>query len=195
MTTKIAHMPRVLEPGERGGYRCPSCFHLASTSTVEVLHRLMSVICSKCRDTYDIDSAEIHVLRSCEDLLTDVDQIFSRKWYHSTGSETWHSDVLNNSLIPLVHIGTYHAAIDRAKMVTGGHMRGRWLYRLAIDADALVHPEIFSDHNDLDGFVGTALYDGYDVIRYVNRWESPGSVSLLINPSFFTVLDQRPIVW
>lgn len=180
---------RVLPPGERGGPRCPFCNRRVSKDTRDILSRLLPAMCS-CGERFSLDEANIPVLRRCADLLTDTSKIFTRRWYHGTSLDDWHTGVLLAPFTPLVHIGTRYAALERGKSLSR-----LFLYTIKVDAGATVHPEIFPDYNDLDGDVDTDRYDGYSVVRYINRWESPGSISLLINPGVITVLDKTALVW
>ena len=179
---------RVLEPGERGGIRCPHCKKRVSKDTRDILNMMIPVRCS-CGDRFSIYEADIPVLRRCTDLLTDTSKIFTRRWYHGTSLDDWHNGVLLARRVPLVHIGTRYAALERGKSLSR-----LFLYTIKVDAGATVHPKIFPDYNDLDGAVDAHWYDGYDAIRYINRWESPGSISLLINPNLITVLDKTALV-
>lgn len=96
--------------------------------------------------------------------------------------------MLDADPIPLVHIGTRYSALDRAK-----HAGADYLYRLRVDPLATIHPLIskdkFDDWNEREGL--STFH--YDIYRYTNMWESPGSISLLVKPTAITVVDYQPL--
>lgn len=96
-------------------------------------------------------------------------------------------DVLNADPIPIVHVGSRYSAEQRA-----AHM-GTYdnLFKLRISPEATIDPEIWEDQED-SWEVAMVDYE-YDVTRYVNMWESPGSISLLVKPTVIDLVSQTHV--
>lgn len=112
-------------------------------------------------------------------------------WYHATSRENW-LDTLqacdDDWFIPLVHVGTVEAATDRMKFY-------RWvpkvyMYKVRLKTGTVLNTEVFEDE---DNWPETPddLWDGSEAFRYVNGFESVGSVSLLVNPRQLILEDVR----
>lgn len=65
-----------------------------------------------------------------------------------------------------------------------------YLWQVTLNIEAILSDAILEDHNDW-------LYDvdesgrktlGADAIRYLNKWESAGSISLLVDPRYLTAV-------
>lgn len=171
---------------DRRPYRCPRCETLLTVAqTISVQKWWPNVKCRECNNLLDIYSVKVDLLPSCERFLTD-ETVLKTQWHHSTYRKDWHNDVLNSPEYPIVHLGTYQAAEARARDIQDRpvwEMKYRFVVRLK--KDATIDPEVLEDVDEWDD--SAALYN-YDVTRYVNRFESPGSVSLLAKPDAFTVI-------
>jgi len=65
------------------------------------------------------------------------------------------------------------------------------LFKLRISPEATIDPEIWEDQED-SWEVAMVDYE-YDVTRYVNMWESPGSISLLVKPTVIDLVSQTHV--
>lgn len=117
-----------------------------------------------------------------------------KTWFHATTRENWFEDI-NSEVEPLiVHIGLKSTAMARASdiLATSGGTYYLWEVRLA--KTAKVNPNILDDNNHWPIFVGEMddKYDGYsddyEVTRYLNRWETPGALSLLVQAGALEVV-------
>lgn len=123
-----------------------------------------------------------------------VDAVFYSVWHHFSTSEfnnpaSWLSSVIEDD-VP-VHVGTYRSSSTlqrwHKRRIRSSHLppvNGIW--RMRIKPEAIMHPKVAKDYSAWD----TGVPDGYDVLRYLNVWESPGQISLLVNPRMLT-LDTR----
>lgn len=103
-------------------------------------------------------------------------------WFHATTVPNWLITVQGCRPRPYVHVGTRHAALERAAQFsrTGPRLPQSYdLHRLYIDAQALVYPHIVQD---LDDWVDVVQDDGPQVYAYRNEYEHSGSVSLMVDP-------------
>lgn len=174
-------------------YSCRSCN--ASFSNVQVQKfrvDFMNMVCS-CGDKMNLVDSAVSVLPESAHML-DIDEVKSSVWYHATESDNWLDAVKQLELIPYVHIGTRKAAMDRAKQISKRSLRrtGKnskiWLWQVTVDSNASIASSILDDEDDWLTAVTECSVKGLggNAIRYVNRYESTGSVSLLIDPTFIS---------
>lgn len=98
-----------------------------------------------------------------------------------------------------VHLGTYEAAIENILRRLEDQDRGDlfetryWLHRVEIKLDCLtdLHPEVVDEFRTMFGDVELAqLHDlGARAVRYVNRHEAIGSVSLAIDAALISTVS------
>lgn len=135
-----------------------------------------------------------------EDALTfyDTDVTLNSHWYHATASEDWFNAITNANPLPMVHIGTKFAAESRARVMRDSiPHRGKqwWIYQLSIKPGTDIAPLVLDDFNGdapetSDQAEQHLLYAENGVTRYLNRYESVGSISLLANPHCLVVVDK-----
>lgn len=110
-------------------------------------------------------------------------------WFHGTGNPYWENDVVASN-VP-VHIGEEDAALDilRPKVTLNGI---GFLHTLRIRRDVTIAPFLCPDlylrwpDNDLQDFHSESEYQA---VRYVNCYESPGSISMFLDPSCLKTVD------
>lgn len=125
-------------------------------------------------------------------------------WYHATNVVNWletvqsgaESDFFGTDAgdVPYVHVGTKGAATDRGVELYADTedlyieqdqtIQGAFMYAVKLKEDAVISSQISADTNNWFFFVNskTQAQMGADAIRYVNRWESCGSISMLVDP-------------
>ncbi|MBB5511853.1 hypothetical protein HD598_000540 [Neomicrococcus aestuarii] len=84
-----------------------------------------------------------------------------------------------------LHIGTYEAALEsmlRRMREKDDRDKEFFLYRVKLRKEINIAPELLHDHRDKVGqvLVETLRDGGYQVSRYINVHESPGSISLAL---------------
>lgn len=172
---------------DRRPYACPRCESLLTATQVKKIDEwLGSQTCRSCgKKELDLYTVKVLVLPSCERFFID-EAVFKTQWHHSTHLKNWHTAVLTSPDKPTVHLGTHAAAEARAR---DNKDRPIWEIRyrfvVKINKDATIDPEV---HEDMDEWYESWELYPYDITRYVNRFETPGSVSLLANPNVLTVV-------
>lgn len=168
------------------GVLCPSCEGRASIDQVNELIGNDWVWC-ECGERYDLVDAKIRVEPGTEShRFIDPKEVTKAVWYHATAQEDW----LEKGDPFQVHVGLEAAAFDRALSILAPHSASAkpfYLYEVSLDADATVDSEISAEG---ENYEISGAGDG-DVIRYVNRYEAPGTVSLLLNSSKLKVTGKR----
>ena len=129
-----------------------------------------------------IDVREDHA-----NLLSETPQT----WYHVTTRETWHETP--NDLF--VHVGTpktvaWYAHNSFLTELEAGYGLHFWRVELSDDAQNAVEPYIAVDDNDWPKW--TRDVEGLGPLRYVNRFELPGSISLLTEFRHFASVERIP---
>lgn len=177
---------------ELSGMSCPKCKeHLTTDEEYTILTQYF--IDHKCgRDLY-VEDVKVKVLPRYQHLLNldkAQDQPF---WYHATNVQEWPKV---QTLLPvnhwLAHIGSKESALDRAN-----HQKYTLLYKVVIDPDALWSPCVTDDWNEWPthevDLHREVFYNFSEVTRYVNRYEIPGSISLLVASKHIRVVGCEEI--
>lgn len=135
----------------------------------------------------------------------DVAEVRKASWFHATLRSDWMGDLAQtNAQVQsagvtkddqfMAHVGTLDAALARlidAMKFKDADTVG-YVYELRIKDSADIHDLIYDDENETaPQWAHECTSKGYskDVTRYVNRYESIGSISLLINSDAFEVVS------
>lgn len=107
----------------------------------------------------------------------------SFRWYHATQVPDWHNTVVMAGAS--VHVGEHTTSRDIALAAWYHEKEPQpfWMYEVEIDPEAPVSPRVYRDMND------DMIFPPDAVCRYVNRWESPGSLSLYLPAKFVKVVE------
>jgi hypothetical protein len=191
----------------QSAFVCLGCDAPLSKSWERMLTKGFDSYQCVCGEESMVDELDVHILSSSVRFL---DAVTTREtvWYHSTSVQNWNEEVSklrptfvcgSNELssVPYIHVGTLDSAMERFKdkKSTSG-----WLYEVRIKDEAVLAEEVYEDRNDWEAWVRTGFFEGVledkkqcDVIRYVNRWESVGSISLIMDPRFIEVVKISPL--
>lgn len=96
---------------------------------------------------------------------------------------------------PAIHLGTYEAAIENMlrRMADEGDVNAQFYLhrvRLAVDPGDIAD-QVRQEFSDWVGYVPQSVIraDGYRVLRYVNRHEHKGGISLAVVPSVIAAVQ------
>jgi len=173
---------------DRTGLFCLECKrYLKNDETIPRVH------CAKC------GKANLRLFLLPADLAlinaTTVAQVTSRSWWHFTTRASW--PPAENKL---VHLGSLPAAIARVSngqhKLEPPHLNGTAVTALYFHKVSISSTELLTEVT-VEGQSSTiredeALSSG-QLLRYVNFYEAPGSVSLLLRSSDVEVVDTIPI--
>jgi hypothetical protein len=163
--------------------------------------------CSHCGNRIHFGRAVI-ALRDTTDPALDNEQLNRFAWYHASTSPDWPSPTYveakrltlmrGGSRIPedqvarlsnlAVHVGTYEAAIETVlrRMRNQDDADSRFfLYRVALDLDPRRVERGYRDENLQPAAMLSSAElrgEGLQAVRYLNVFESPGSLSLVLIP-------------
>jgi len=117
----------------------------------------------------------------------------SSLWHHATYRSNWYVGLDEYSREAgediLIHLGTREASLDRARTLLG-----KTLYTVKINPEATISPYVVEDDNTWPEGTGDLSVEGWngyfgDVTRYVNRYEMPGSISLIVNYKMISIVE------
>ena len=196
-----------MSPSAASAFMCYGCDTYLSHTAERMLLSGFPVHLCECEEESEVKDLEVHVIPSSVQFL-DADVVRQAVWYHATAVENWEEKVSivrptyvcgsNEMLsVPYIHVGTFDAAMERFNDSIGG---SGWLYEIRIKDEAVLAEEVYEDSNDWEKWVRTGFFEGVledrkqcDAIRYVNRWESVGSISLIMDPRFIEVVKVSPL--
>ena len=148
-------------------------------------------------------------LREADDPALDDDTVYRVAWYHTSAVPGWpagsrpltpaQAEVIAQRVSPDVveavrerhenqalHLGTYEAAIEsmlrkmRYEDAGGAQF---WLYRVALRRDGTtIRPGYLNESREEISQATQGELGKWGVVRYLNTWESPGSISLAVRP-------------
>lgn len=176
-------MPKVaLSPGRSALY-CPKCnTHLSKYKERKFLSEY-EVVCSTCSNHMSEYDITVAVIPTSEKFLR-VGAVRESLWYHSTSRKDWDDNVPDD--VP-IYLGTRAAANQRRN-----HTRNRrrddeaFLYTLKLKRNVPILRSVTIDDYLDDRY--TDRKHAHQVVRYVNLFESVGSISLITRRDHFEVV-------
>jgi hypothetical protein len=214
VTTENGGVWDVAPPGFSGA-RCSDCGSFFTDDQIKDSW-IMCQICLRQNRGGRIDSA----IRYSDVHLLSTEATRDNEWYHITLKPDWDEAIRTDktSEQPYVHVGSYAAAQHRmqglirdAEGVLGDTERQKeaeslafYCYKVKLTDDASIPPHIIMDA-DFDAPTSAAQiregsleedgenYDQYDIFgatRYVNEYESHGSISLIAHPVSIEVTER-----
>lgn len=177
-------------------FYCTECRNCLSVDDAQDLDDEREGECYHCNAFLARNSIGVTTLERDAALLSDVEKVKDRVWFHASFQENWLSEVIT-AQVPFVHVGSRQAAIDRAKTecVDSSGYGVFELYEVRITPSAVIgSPE---EDNDAWDFLTDEERFTADAAPYLNRHEEPGSVSLAIRPemlelvAFETLTDEE----
>ncbi|MDG4668628.1 hypothetical protein [Mycobacterium sp. 236(2023)] len=202
------------------GYRmrCPTG-HL-TLITAEQFDASADTPCGTCGETLAL-SAENIVVRDPDDPALAPEGISSLVWYHTSTHANWpppdyaesiaiflapsravlppevFADMLQREQTKALHVGTYESTIEnmfRRRQFQDDTESQFYLYRVMLNLSAdEIDPEIRHESHDEASQLTLDDLGKWKAVRYVNVEESPGSISLAINPNAIAAVQMIPL--
>jgi hypothetical protein len=147
--------------------------------------------CGSCGHTVTRSDEAGALLRRSEVMFFNDNEVKRTTWFHSSETPNW-AELVKSGEISTVHAGSMNAAEDR---VTGLRRKNddkeTWVYELRIKPEASINPSMFND--DPIHSRKWSAKDKPGVTRYMNLYEDPGSISLLMDSSDFEVIGKHRV--
>lgn len=194
-------------PQGMGAFSCDLCGNWFSKAECDTISQRHYARCTGCGRNRQLTQVKVSVLSDSARHM-DLDTVRGDLWYHSTTSATWMEDIIEceeedfaflssyrgEPMVDttlMVHLGTVEAALDRHRERLSHETV--YMYVLRIADWAPIAEAIKTDENDECPVIAQDCPEqGYSVgiTRYVNLFESPGSISLLANRSMIEIVDR-----
>lgn len=184
-------MPSIHVETAKSPLYCLKCgTHCSKYAENKFLHHLI-VECRKCGWSADEYGLGVKVLPTSGEFLR-VGPTRDSYWYHSTHVEGWAEKYTEFS--DPIYLGTRVAAIRRFKDLASDPKVRRpsgkgWLYKMKLKPKVKIHRSVLSDDHVNPS---SAEFDDR-VVRYVNLFESVGSISLITRPEHFNIIDVKEL--
>lgn len=160
-------------------------------------YRSEPFLCS-CGKEISVEGSTLTIIPSSAPLL-DEETVKSVTWYHATNIYNWLQEVNaedeeEDVQRPYVHLGSKEAALELAKWkyLEDPHDDHEFIYlwQVTLNVEAILSDAILEDNNDWFYEVTDSARKtlGGDAVRYLNKWESAGSISLLADPRYLTAV-------
>lgn len=188
-------MPLTAANAGLSAFRCNTCGnHITkqNESDSPIFHEVPLVECDTCPG--EVQQGSITVVPDSVQFL-QASAVKDVVWYHATYVDDWFNRVSTGQGMEgedgdflYIHVGSEQAARDIARdkyfSAYGGDLDVS-LYQVRLKADAVLSPRVVNDDETWRDFSSvtdeTAEAMGGDAVRYLNRWEAPGSISLLVD--------------
>lgn len=121
-------------------------------------------------------------------VFADKEVVKNSYWYHATNVTEWHDKILHDNI--MAHVGSEDAALSRAYYIASLSDADLLMYKLKLKESSKIEPDIILDEDD---WSNNSLVNRHRVNRYVNMFESIGSISLLLHPSLFEIVSVTEI--
>ena len=169
---------------------CGTCDYRLTVEQASLVQEWRVVPCRNCGEGMRMDgNLTFDVRADHEHLLTTTPTV----WYHETTRETW-----NETPETLyVHVGTpqtvawYAGECFKAEL-RHGQTLNFWRVELSDEAQANTETTIYRDDNDWPDFYQKSWGDPKWPVKYVNRFELPGSISLLTEFKHLASVERIP---
>jgi hypothetical protein len=187
-------MPQSAVDAGLSPFRCGACGNHIEKSAERFSSYWQDVPMLACNVCGGSQTGCITVTPSSAHLL-QVEAVKESIWYHATYVDDWFEKVSTGHGMKretgdflYIHVGSENASRDLANSKYFTHPRDGEkirLYQLKVKSDAILAVPIYNDietwwdYSSVTAETKAAI--GGDVVRYLNRWESPGSISLLVD--------------
>jgi len=184
------------------GLSCFQCPYVLSHAEVAQLGRTLRN-CPSCGVIVNPHLFNVSLLPESIDLW-DSANLFNQSWFHATHMENWMEELLDDYEEPLVHVGTRGAALSRGRDNRDDTRKtyyDTWyLYEVMLRPDTQVIPSVVFDLGEDAPALVSDLEESEEywggsrgVLRYVNQYENPGSISLIVDPRRLKVISKSTI--
>lgn len=153
-------------------------------------------LCLECGLSVEMANVVVPVLPSSEKFL-DLEVCKSSTWYHYTEMNSWPELIEFPGLQYehrnfYAHVGTLKSALDRRMSLGAGEFTN-WqgkIFEVRVRTEARWCPDLLEDSGDLHR--EECSESDWEVLRYLNRYENPGSVSLAVCNTAIEVVGTVP---
>lgn len=209
----VGYIEYIVSTTDNAGWACDDCgWECPDRRVLQAQKRKTQIRCGGCRQLVPVECERWDVRFRKEHLpFLDVDNVRNATWFHATDVVDWWEQLPAGvdtyftadgrsieSVAPteegdlMVHIGTRDAALDRALAQSTLDI---WLHEVRLRPDTDIRDGVWEDEvtsfPERSGHCTSGPWLGDGVTRYLNRYEMPGSVSLLANPRNLELVSRK----
>lgn len=140
---------------------------------------------------FNIHTALMYLSPQYVDLVENLEMFRYMSWYHISDTPPEYMDFASEKTM---HIGGADTVceyfLQHRNWIIGE--QDFYIYKLHIKPEAIIYPTVIEDENDWDYAESAIAYlDDYNTIAYLNRWESPGSISLILRRDMVELVEYQ----
>lgn len=183
-------------PVGRSALQCPSCHEHYDVSIDLITYMPKSLTCDACAFISKQSNKNLTFVATSAIPMLDIDTVLSQEWYHTTSiMNDWQEKVTDANV--WVHVGRQGTSECIAEQYNEWGVESV-THVLQLNPNLRLNESIFSDANEWPEFIGELgmkkveefrQVHRWDAFRYINSYETPGQISLLIKPEAFTIVD------
>ncbi len=164
---------------------CPSCTD-RTRLTFEQYVTGERVRCVRCGVTVTTEDEHDLAVSAPDDVALDPSALSGVAWYHTSTYREW-PPMNEEPTDSAIHLGTYEAAIENMlrRMRNESDADSQFhLHRITLCVDAKDVTDVRGEASNWFGLTAQSVVraDGHRVLRYINRHEHKGSISLAVVP-------------
>jgi hypothetical protein len=186
-------------PEHKSGLFCVECKYALNEIEAYEIHRTLHT-CPQCENVFAADTMGVRLRADNVQYFTD-DIVKQTSWLHASTRKNWMQNLLDHPNQPLLHMGSLQSALSRARDKrdsTAEGQSGDWVvYELQLIGDVEVEKNLVYDLEEYAPSTVKQLkqqgYKANTILRYVNFYEHPGSISLIANPNKVRVVRSYPL--
>jgi hypothetical protein len=182
-------------PEDRSGLFCIKCKYYLNEVEAYNIHRMLNS-CPQCENVFVADEMGVH-LRADNVKFFDDDAVKETLWFHASNRSNWMQNLLDHPNGPLLHMGSLESALSRARDKRDSAITEQsddwFVYELKLADNVEIEKNLVYD---LEEYAPSTIkqlrqqgYETYTVLRYMNFYEHPGSISLIANPVKVSVIN------
>jgi hypothetical protein len=197
-------------PDQYTGARCYRCRSwLPDTLDFHALEEYRCDECGTLRFAGEPSGIRLDAVR-----FFDENEVRAADWFHVSTKPDWFESInaYDSADKPFVHVGSHTASVSRLLTLVAvkkDESVPLFMYRLRVKPDVPIAPSVYNDDDaDAPATIREAhariaameqapdemhtIYAVDGINRYVNRFEDPGSVSLMLTGDMFEMLEVVP---
>ncbi len=171
---------------------CPSCRD-RTRLTFEQYVTGERVRCVHCGDTVTTEDEHDLAVSAPDDVALDPSALSGVAWYHTSTYREW-PPMNDEPTDSAIHLGTYEAAIENMlrRMRNESDADSQFhLHRVTLCVDPKDVTDVRGEASNWVGLTAQSVVraNGHRVLRYINRHEHKGSISLAVVPAVIATVQ------
>lgn len=160
-------------------YVCSQCDNVLTIAVEESISDGRRVLCQMCGCDINVLDTNVILDEQYSHVHNDVKRVKNMRWYHISEYDEGCMDFDTENTMHIGRLSSLEALV-RQRTVWNTGWEPFFIYELRIKDNTLLGDTILRDNDDWYDVEGDIYYGCADGYVYVNRFESPGSISVLL---------------